>query len=67
MQSTTTKTLAFIGAMTLFGGVAFADNHEGAMEDAVTEADEAAEAEMTKAKEKAEAAAAKQEKMEEQA
>ena len=62
MQTTTSiKTLALIGALSLFGGAAFAET-QGAMEDAVTKSDEGAEAAMKdaeaveeKAVEKAEA------------
>ena len=69
MQTTTSiKTLALIGALSLFGSAAFADNH-GGMEDAVTkadEADEAAEAEMKAAEAVEEKAVEKAEAMEEQ-
>jgi len=66
MQTTTSiKTLALIGALSLFGSAAFADNH-GGMEDAVTKADEAAEAEMKAAEAVEEKAVEKAEAMEEQ-
>lgn len=66
MQTTTSiKTLALIGALSLFGGAAFADNH-GGMEDAVTKADEAAEAEMKSAEAVEEAAVEKAEALEKQ-
>lgn len=67
MQSTTSvKTLAFIAALSLCGGAAFAQSESGMMEDAVIKADDAAEAEMDAAEAEAEAAVKKDEMMEEQ-
>jgi hypothetical protein len=64
MQTTTSlKTLALIGALSLFGGTAFAAD---AMEDATTKADEAAEAEMQAAEAVEEAKVKKEEAMEKQ-
>ena len=66
MQTTTSiKTLALIGALSLFGSAAFADNH-GGMEDAVTKADEAAEAAAKDAEAVEEKAVDKAEAMQEQ-
>ena len=65
MQTTTSiKTLALLGALSLFGGAAFAQTD--AMEDAVTKADEAAEAEMKAAEAVEEKAVDKAKAMEEQ-
>ena len=67
MQTTTSiKTLAIIGALSLLSGAAFADSHGKTMEDAVTKADEAAEAAMKDAEAKAEAEVAKDKAMEAQ-
>ena len=66
MQTTTSiKTLALISALSLFGGVAFAET-QGAMEDAVTKSDEGAEAAMKDAEAVEETAVKKAEKLEKQ-
>ncbi|MGB5737086.1 MAG: hypothetical protein WBM40_21870 [Thiohalocapsa sp.] len=66
MQTTTSiKTMTLIGALSLFGGAVFADSH-GKMEDAVTKADEAVEAEMKAAEAVEEAKVEKAKAMEKQ-
>ena len=66
MQTTTSiKTLALIGALSLFGGPVFADS-QGKMEDAVTKADETVEAEMKAAEAVEEAKVEKEKAMEKQ-
>lgn len=67
MQITTTvRSLALIGVMSLFGGLAFADSGAGMLEDATTKADEAAEAAMKDAEAVAEKAVMKDEATEKQ-
>ncbi|MGB5830781.1 MAG: hypothetical protein WBG92_02150 [Thiohalocapsa sp.] len=67
MQTTTSiKTLAMIGALSLFGGLAFADSHGDKMEDAATKADEATEAKAMAAEAVEEAKVKKEEAVEAQ-